>query len=617
MTEAQTIRSRGALDSASEAAMRRVRRRYAANWRLQAYGIFAIALAIGLLGILLSSIIANGYTAFVQSKVDFEVYIDPSKVEASNPAKGNFRAIVRELLTTLYPKAESDKQKTQISKILTSDAAYIIRDYVVSHPDSIGKRITLPIALSDPYDQLNKGVIPRDVDALSQTQTRWFELLQSRGLVVNEAAGAELKVEVYVDPSKIEKGPPLSGDFAAMTTESLRSYLPAVSDQALFAMLAPNAPDVLKAQVEADPNLIGRTIQVLLPFEAPYRILAKGEKPMGLNPRFSPLQIAAFDTMVKHGMVHTPFNWELFFNADSRFPERAGLAGAITGTFLMLLVCFGLSFPIGISAAVYLEEFAPKNRLTDLIEVNINNLAAVPSVVFGLLGLAVFLGFFGLPSSTPLVGGMVLAFVTLPTIIIATRAALKAVPPSIEEAALGVGASKIKSSLHHVLPLAMPGIITGTIIGMVHALGETAPLLLIGMSAFILELSKTRLEPATTLPTQIYQLGGQSRARVCEREPQRRHRGVARLSRRDEPGRNCVCGKNSNGNGRRRLRRGSKGGDASSDPNTNDYYGRCEERSGGGTRDQDSRRATSMCSTARIRRCTTSRLKFATARSRP
>ena len=477
---------------------------------------------LGCWEILLSSIIANGYTAFVQSKVDFEVYIDPSKVEASNPAKGNFRAIVRELLTTLYPKAESDKQKTQISKILTSDAAYIIRDYVVSHPDSIGKRITLPIALSDPYDQLNKGVIPRDVDALSQTQTRWFELLQSRGLVVNEAAGAELKVEVYVDPSKIEKGPPLSGDFAAMTTESLRSYLPAVSDQALFAMLAPNAPDVLKAQVEADPELDRQDHPSPSSVRSSVPDFAKGEKPMGLNPRFSPLQIAAFDTMVKHGMVHTPFNWELFFNADSRFPERAGLAGAITGTFLMLLVCFGLSFPIGISAAVYLEEFAPKNRLTDLIEVNINNLAAVPSVVFGLLGLAVFLGFFGLPRSTPLVGGMVLALVTLPTIIIATRAALKAVPPSIREAALGVGASKHQVMLHHVLPLAMPGIMTGTIIGMAHALGETAPLLLIGMNAFIPSIESMGYSSPQPRCRHRFSVGRTVPSAGLWREPQRR-----------------------------------------------------------------------------------------------
>jgi phosphate transport system permease protein len=207
----------------------------------------------------------------------------------------------------------------------------------------------------------------------------------------------------------------------------------------------------------------------------------------------------------QEGLLRTPFNWELFFNADSRFPERAGLAGAITGSFFALLVCFLLSFPVGIAAAVYLEEFAPKNRFTDLIEVNINNLAAVPSVVFGLLGLAVFLGFFGLPRSAPLVGGMVLSLMTLPTIIITTRAALKAVPPSIREAALGVGASKHQVMMHHVLPLALPGILTGTIIGMAQALGETAPLLLIGMNAFIPSIENMGLlEPATALPTQIF-----------------------------------------------------------------------------------------------------------------
>jgi len=251
--------------------------------------------------------------------------------------------------------------------------------------------------------------------------------------------------------------------------------------------------------------VVGKTIQVELPVSEPYQTLAKGETPMVLNQRFSPEQIEAFDALVAKGLVSSPFNWELFLNADSRFPERAGLAGAITGSFYALLVCFLLSFPIGISAAVYLEEFAPKNRLTDLIEVNINNLAAVPSVVFGLLGLAVFLGFFGLPRSAPLVGGMVLSLMTLPTIIIATRAALKAVPPSIREAALGIGASKHQVILHHVLPLAMPGILTGTIIGMAQALGETAPLLLIGMNAFIPSVeSMGVLEPATALPTQIF-----------------------------------------------------------------------------------------------------------------
>ncbi|PJA59503.1 MAG: phosphate ABC transporter, permease protein PstA, partial [Rhodobacterales bacterium CG_4_9_14_3_um_filter_71_31] len=180
------------------------------------------------------------------------------------------------------------------------------------------------------------------------------------------------------------------------------------------------------------------------------------------------------------------------------------LKGALWGSFYALLVCFLISFPVGIAAAVYLEEFAPKNRLTDIIEININNLAAVPSVVFGLLALAVFIGWFGMPRSAPLVGGLTLSLMTLPTIIIATRAALKGVPPSIREAALGVGASKHQVVLTHVLPLAMPGILTGTIIGLAQALGETAPLLLIGMNAFITAAPDSLFQPATALPTQIF-----------------------------------------------------------------------------------------------------------------
>jgi phosphate transport system permease protein len=333
----------------------------------------------------------------------------------------------------------------------------------------------------------------------------WFEQLQNRNVVVAEGGRVNLKLDVYIDPARVQAGPPPTGDFAALARDSLQAYLPEVHDTALFTLLADDAPGAIAKRIEADPSLIGKTVSVSFPVSPPYQELAEGKTPKVLNPRFTQAQLDAFDAMIGKGIVHRPFNWELFFNADSRFPERAGLAGAITGTFLMLMVCFALSFPVGIAAAVYLEEFAPKNRLTDLIEVNINNLAAVPSVVFGLLGLAVFLGYFGLPRSTPLVGGMVLSLVTLPTIIIATRAALKAVPPSIRQAALGIGASKHQVVMHHVLPLAVPGILTGTIIGMAHALGETAPLLLIGMNAFIPSIeSMGVLEPATTLPTQIF-----------------------------------------------------------------------------------------------------------------
>ncbi len=206
----------------------------------------------------------------------------------------------------------------------------------------------------------------------------------------------------------------------------------------------------------------------------------------------------------RRGLVEKHFNTAFFTNGDSREPELAGIGGAAAGSFYTLLVTLLLSFPIGVAAAVYLEEFAPKNRLTDLIEVNINNLAAVPSIVFGLLGLAVFINFFGMPRSAPLVGGLVLTLMTLPTIIIASRAALKSVPPSIREAALGVGASRMQAMTHHVLPLAMPGMLTGTIIGMAQALGETAPLLMIGMVAFIVDIPGGPFDPSTVLPVQIF-----------------------------------------------------------------------------------------------------------------
>ena len=338
------------------------------------------------------------------------------------------------------------------------------------------------------------------MDALNWLEARWFRQLQNRNVVTEHEGRTSLKLDVYLDPSEVD-----DGDFAQMARNSLKAYFPRVKDSSLFGILAPDASGAIEKIVTEDPDKIGTTVSVFFPVSEHYATLAGGKNPTTVNPRFTEAQLAAYDVLEKKDMLRTPFNWELFFNADSRFPERAGLAGAITGSFYALLVCFLLSFPIGIAAAVYLEEFAPKNRLTDLIEVNINNLAAVPSVVFGLLGLAVFLGFFGLPRSAPLVGGMVLSLMTLPTIIITTRAALKSVPPSIREAALGVGASKHQVMMHHVLPLALPGILTGTIIGMAQALGETAPLLLIGMNAFIPSIENMGLlEPATSMPTQIF-----------------------------------------------------------------------------------------------------------------
>jgi phosphate transport system permease protein len=256
-----------------------------------------------------------------------------------------------------------------------------------------------------------------------------------------------------------------------------------------------------------DPDIIGRNISVWVPADDDVDMLMKGHFKADVaesSRRLSDKQLAWIEQLKEQGKIRKKFNKTFFTAGDSREPELAGIWGAAVGSFFALLVTLLLSFPIGVAAAVYLEEFAPKNRWTDLIEVNINNLAAVPSIVFGLLGLAVFLNFFGFPRSAPLVGGLVLTLMTLPTIIIASRAALQSVPPSIREGALGVGASKMQMVVHHVLPLALPGMLTGTIIGMARALGETAPLLMIGMVAFIVDVPRGLTDPSTVLPVQIY-----------------------------------------------------------------------------------------------------------------
>jgi phosphate transport system permease protein len=232
--------------------------------------------------------------------------------------------------------------------------------------------------------------------------------------------------------------------------------------------------------------------------------LKDGVEPGKAGGRIDAMQAVWVQTLQQQSRIEKRFNFSFFTSGDSREPELAGVKGAFTGTILTMLVTLILSFPLGVAAALYLEEFAPKNRWTDIIEVNINNLAAVPSIIFGLLGLAVIINLFGLPRSAPLVGGIVLSLMTLPTIIIASRASIKAVPPSIREAALGIGASKMQTAFGHVLPMAMPGILTGTIIGMAQALGETAPLLMIGMVAFIVDVPSTVTDASTVLPVQIY-----------------------------------------------------------------------------------------------------------------
>ena len=254
-------------------------------------------------------------------------------------------------------------------------------------------------------------------------------------------------------------------------------------------------------------NDIGTIVNITIPASSLVDQYLKGKIDISVdegNRPISDMQVSWVNFMLENKMIKREFNINFFSSGDSRNSEEAGILGAIVGSFLALVVTIIASFPLGVMSAIYLEEFAPKNRITNLIEVNINNLAAVPSIVFGLLGLAIFLNFFGLPRSSPLAGGLVLALMTLPTIIISSRVAIKSVPPSIREAAMGLGASKMQSVFHHVVPLAVPGILTGTIIGMARALGETAPLLMMGMVAFIVDVPQGVTDPSTVLPAQIF-----------------------------------------------------------------------------------------------------------------
>lgn len=326
-----------------------------------------------------------------------------------------------------------------------------------------------------------------------------------------------LKLDVVFDPAKIapigEVDPDVlsATDYGGLVKAAMREMFPSVTGRRekkiLYNLVSTGAVYQLREMVMLDPALIGTQKSIWLVADDDVDMLIKGHIDLNAvesDRRIKNNQLEWIQSLQKDGRIEKRFNSTFFTAGDSREPELSGIKGAVYGSFFTLLICLAIAFPVGVAAAVYLEEFASKNRWTDLIEVNINNLAAVPSIVFGLLGLAVFINFFGLPRSVPLVGGLVLALMTLPTIIIASRAALKSVPPSIREAALGVGASPMQTVTHHVLPLAMPGMLTGTIIGMAQALGETAPLLMIGMVAFIVDIPGGPFDPSAVLPVQIY-----------------------------------------------------------------------------------------------------------------
>ncbi len=327
----------------------------------------------------------------------------------------------------------------------------------------------------------------------------------------------QIKLEIHFDPAMVDPDGSRSvetlskADYNGLLKKTLLTMFPEAKSRRekkdLYALVSSGASFQLRSMTMSDPDLVGKTVDVWVPANDDVDMLFKGHIDRTVDQsdrRVNDRQLAWIDRLTTDKRIEKHFNTAFFTSGDSREPELAGIRGALMGSLFTLIGTFFLSFPIGVATAVYLEEFAPVNKWTDLIEVNINNLAAVPSIVFGLLGLAMFINFFGLPRSTPIVGCLVLTLMTLPTVIIAGRASLKSVPPSIREAALGMGASKLQTVFHHVLPLAMPGMLTGAIIGMARALGETAPLLMIGMVAFIVDIPSSFTEPSTVLPVQIY-----------------------------------------------------------------------------------------------------------------
>ncbi len=372
----------------SDTSRDRLRKRYARERNFKIVSVSALGLTAIFLVILLGSIVLNGWSGFLTTKLRLEVTYSADRIDVDNPANGNFRMIVLDGLRKRFPDVTERRELRALLGIVSNRAAYDVRDALIDNPSLAGTSLELWLPAATEVDMLNKG---------------------------------------YVDRS---------------------------------------APEDLRLVDD-------RTIAWVDAFEA-------------------------------DGNLATVFNWTFLLSGDSREPELAGVGGAILGSFWILLVTFVASFPTGVGAAVFLEEFAPKRRWVDVIEVNINNLAAVPSIVFGLLGLAVFLNVMHLPRSAPVVGGLTLALMTLPTIIITTRAALKGIPPSIRDAALAVGASQVQVVSHFLLPLAMPRILTGAIIGMARALGESAPLLMVGMVAFVVDLPAGPTDPATALPVQVF-----------------------------------------------------------------------------------------------------------------
>lgn len=521
-----------AFDLSSTRAQARIRRRYRSEARFKAYGLLALVVAAVFLVALISNVVMKGLPAFTQYSLLLDVAIPADLVEPDKQKdpvalrSADYFPVTRDALMAAIPGIESRAGEKALSRVLSSGAGDHLSNKLAGDPALIGQTLKVPLLLSASADLYFKGVgTPiearpgRGIATPSGTNGEITILTSSNDfaveLVAIKRALAERVRQIETEADALQRtGSASLMARAKQLAEEAAAYRARIDQPKVEEQLDANMSSLL---IEINGGLVkvarlsdvGISGEVLLPLSSAADAGSGSWQIVNYitaenNRKTTDQEIAFLERFRELGKVERRFNWAFFTTGDSREPELAGIRGALMGSALTLLITLVLCLPIGVMAAIYLEEFAQKNRLTDLIEVNINNLAAVPSIVFGLLGLAVFLNFFGLPRSAPLVGGLVLALLVLPTIIIAARAALKAVPPSIKEAALGVGASHQQAVFHHVLPLAMPGIMTGTIIGMAHALGETAPLLMIGMVAFIVDVPSSFTQAATVLPVQVY-----------------------------------------------------------------------------------------------------------------
>ncbi|WP_281856517.1 phosphate ABC transporter permease PstA [Litoreibacter halocynthiae] len=535
------------------ASTKHVRKRRAAETRLKAYGIIALSLAAAALIALLGSVFTKAGGALTETYLTLPITLEASEIDpdgTGNPKiirRADFSGLTKDMLKEQFPNAKGRTTRRELYDLTSSGAAFELADKVAADPSLVGQTIDYPFLASDVTDLYLKGAFGElvskpvtgnltlsrngDTYLVSSTADDFSKALDrvKEGLVAEAAklrGQARLqdngvvefrrRAEVADTAEEREKNERLAEARAAA-----RDALLAQADDLETRAAAEGGDEVLDENnrsvlinvaggwlkmTRITPN--GGLAEAVVPMERAVEATnAWGVHTTDLpdaSRKVSDNQIIWIERLKAQGRVDVVFNTRFFTAGDSREPELAGIWGAVAGSFWTMLVTFLLAFPTGVLAAIYLEEFAPKNKLTDFVEVNINNLAAVPSIVFGLLGLSVFLGVFGVPRSAPLAGGIVLALMTLPTIIIAARAAIRAVPPSIRDAAVGLGASPLQCTFHHVLPLAMPGILTGTIIGMAQALGETAPLIMIGMVAFIVDIPGSITDSASVLPVQVF-----------------------------------------------------------------------------------------------------------------